>query len=212
MTATELSNPSALQRYYRLHASIYDATRWSFLFGRQKIIDLAAAECRPQKILEVGCGTGRNLEALAKQFSDAEITGIDLSSDMLAIAQKKLTSYQNRMKLIEQQYNRPLTNDIGEVIEYDLILFSYALSMFNPGWDEAIQVASDQLSKQGVIAVVDFHHSRFKPFRSWMQVNHVNMEGHLQPLLKTEFNPLVNKTMNAYQGIWNYLLFVGRKK
>ncbi len=27
-----------LERYYRFHSRIYDATRWSFLFGRDKLV------------------------------------------------------------------------------------------------------------------------------------------------------------------------------
>ncbi len=211
MSSSDVANTSALQKYYKLHASIYDATRWSFLFGRQKIIDLAAKEIDPKTILEVGCGTGRNLQALAKAFPNAEITGLDLSSDMLAIAEKKLANNPN-INVVEQKYDKPITDSAGNIKQYDLILFSYALSMFNPGWDEAIEAASDQLSHGGMVAVVDFHHSRFKFFRNWMQVNHVRMEAHLQPFLQEEFSFILNKPINAYQGIWQYLLFIGRKK
>ena len=32
------SRPHPLERYYRLHSWIYDATRWSFLFGRNELM------------------------------------------------------------------------------------------------------------------------------------------------------------------------------
>jgi S-adenosylmethionine-diacylgycerolhomoserine-N-methlytransferase len=34
---------SRMDRYYRFHAKIYDATRWSFLFGREALIRQVAA-------------------------------------------------------------------------------------------------------------------------------------------------------------------------
>ena len=43
----------------------------------------------PKKILELGCGTGTILKNMPQK---AELTGLDLSKDMLAIAQKKLPS------------------------------------------------------------------------------------------------------------------------
>jgi ubiquinone/menaquinone biosynthesis C-methylase UbiE len=51
----------SLRGYYRLHSKIYDATRWSFLFGRHRLIELVASHKTPTRILEVGCGTGTNL-------------------------------------------------------------------------------------------------------------------------------------------------------
>ncbi|MGB4876086.1 MAG: class I SAM-dependent methyltransferase, partial [Candidatus Competibacter sp.] len=75
---------AALTRYYRWHAPLYDATRWSFLFGRAALIRGIALHRRPRRILEVGCGTGANLLRLSRWFPDADITGLDLSADMLA--------------------------------------------------------------------------------------------------------------------------------
>lgn len=70
-------NPShaSLTAYYRWHARIYDLTRWAFLFGRSQLIHKAAYRVvQPARILEVGCGTGRNLVALAQRFPAARIT------------------------------------------------------------------------------------------------------------------------------------------
>lgn len=212
MSATQVANTVALKRYYRMHAQIYDATRWSFLFGRQRIIELAGRTIKPQHILEVGCGTGRNLLSLAKRFPEAQITGVDLSSDMLERANKKLKPFNDRIKLIEKKYDVPLKDIHGVNEKYDLILFSYALSMFNPGWEIAIKAAQAQLSDKGIIAVVDFQNSRFESYRNWMQVNHVKMENHLLPELEKQFSPIVNETCKAYKGIWEYLMFTGRKK
>ena len=206
-----MSNPAggtAIERYYRFHARIYDATRWSFLFGRTAILEeVARTGCRPRRILEVGCGTGKNLVNLARQFPEAEIAGLDLSSAMLERAAEKTAPLGSRMRLVQKAYNAPL----GEAVPFDLVLFSYALSMFNPGYDTAIAAAAGDLAPGGSVAVVDFHDTAVPPFARWMGINHVRMEGQLRPPLLAQFEPQVDRMRLAYAGVWRYWLFVGRK-
>lgn len=200
-------NQLALTSYYRTHAGIYDATRWSFLFGRSAILDLAACITTPQRILEIGCGTGRNLLALCRRFPKASVTGVDLSAVMLAKAQQKLSDYRDRVQLHQLAYAKPL----HETGRYDLVLCSYALSMFNPGWEQAIAAAVQDLTPGGHFALVDFHNTAAPAFRRWMQLNHVRMEGHLRPMLQQTFEPLVDRVQLAYGGLWRYHVFIGRK-
>src|SRR4051794_21503883 len=44
----------------------------------------------PRRILEIGTGTGSGAAAIVKQFPDAEVTGIDLSAEMVRRAQEKV--------------------------------------------------------------------------------------------------------------------------
>ena len=46
-------------------------------------------------MLEIGCGTGLILEALAKRRPDLAITGIDLTQAMINIAQQRLKGFSN---------------------------------------------------------------------------------------------------------------------
>ncbi|HEV8073156.1 MAG TPA: class I SAM-dependent methyltransferase [Opitutaceae bacterium] len=197
---------TAVEKYYRFHSRIYDATRWSFLFGRTAIINKFAGAA-PRRILEIGCGTGRNLAELARRFPQAQITGVDLSATMLDLARKKIAGFRPRVQLLHQAYTAPLSDPPG----YDLVLFSYALSMFNPGYDTALAAARSDLVPGGRIAVVDFHDSRFWFFERWMGVNHVRMNGQLRPILQSLFTPMTDHLCPAYAGTWRYLLFVGRK-
>lgn len=208
--ATTVSGRSAaIERYYRFHSVIYDATRWSFLFGRTRIIrEIGAAVPRPKRILEVGCGTGKNLLALAKAFPEANITGLDLSSAMLDLARKKTARFGQRVQHIQQKYDRPL----HEKPEYDVVLFSYALSMFNPGWEIALDAALKELKPDGIVAVVDFHDSQFKIFQGWMGVNHVRMEGHLRKKLLGITQPVLDRVETAYAGVWRYHLYLGKNR
>lgn len=197
-----------IEGYYRLHAGIYDATRWSFLFGRDAILRCAAAaQPAPARILEVGCGTGRNLTALARIFPRAQITGVDLSGSMLAIARRKTAAYGSRIRLLQRAYDAPVAAAQG----HQLVLCSYALSMFNPGFEAAIAAAHRDLVRGGHLAVVDFDATRFPWFARWMGFNHVRLDGQLLPRLREKFSPVTDRRRPAYGGVWDYLLFVGRK-
>ncbi|HKJ46010.1 MAG TPA: class I SAM-dependent methyltransferase [Balneolales bacterium] len=196
-----------LKQYYRLHSLFYDITRWSFLFGRKKIITHYLPDNIPaERILEVGCGTGKNLQLLQRNFRDVAITGVDLSGEMLQKAQKKIDS--NQVHLEETYYESSSFDDQS----FDLILFSYSLSMMNPGWKQAIANAYDHLNNGGLIAVVDFFESDINWFKKWMLVNHVRMDSHLLPELNKYFEPIDSTIKTAYLGVWKYLLFVGKKQ
>ena len=139
----------ALESYYRMHAGIYDLTRWSFLWGREALVRRVAACHSPTRILEVGCGTGKNLGHLGRLFPQAQLWGLDLSADMLGVAGKKLRDLAHRLNLVQASYDRP----VAEEPFFDLVVFSYALSMFNPGWEEAVEAAGQDLIPGGAMAV-----------------------------------------------------------
>lgn len=214
MSTCECNRPDKtqkLQGYYRWHAPIYDATRWSFLFGRKRIVSLAAKVLsgnNAPRILEVGCGTGRNLKDLAKTFPKAQITGVDLCAPMLEKAKQNIAAYAGRVTLQHQAYGPELLPENS----CDLVLFSYALTMFNPGFDAALDTARTHLKPGGVVAVTDFHDSRWGGFKSWMWANHVRMEGHLVPALDERFERKQLLVRGAYAGVWEYFLYLGCKR
>lgn len=201
-------NASSLRGYYRWHAKFYDATRWAFLFGRRGLITTVADQVKtPARILEIGCGTGKNLVALAEAFPGARITGLDLSSDMLDCARAKIAPFADRIELLHRPYDGPVTGEEGK---FDLIVISYALSMINPGFDEVIRLCRGDLREGGVIAVVDFHETRWTWFRKWMGVNHVRMEGQILAQLDAGYEAVVRQIGRGYGDLWRYVTFVGR--
>lgn len=209
MNENRTSQPEAMRRFYRCHAVMYDATRWSFLFGRKTLLkELPIADNVQQTLLEVGCGTGFNLRFLAKNHPNLRLIGVDVSPDMLARTSKTMSRYSKRLQLFEQPYG----DDFPKLSQTpDFALFSYALTMFNPGWEEAIERAWRDLPVGGRIAVVDFHDTRSGAFRWWMSKNHVRMERHLLPFLQSKFRTEFLEIQLAWLGLWRYFLFVGRK-
>jgi S-adenosylmethionine-diacylgycerolhomoserine-N-methlytransferase len=209
MAETSTSTPlkDRLSNYYRFQSKIYDATRWSFLFGRKSLINNLPFSAKQKiKVLEVGCGTGANLHRLANTYERATIHGIDLSADMLSLARKKTAPFGDRVHLYQGHYGQ-----IPVDYPYDLIIFSYCLTMVNPGWEDLIRVALSDLRAGGILGVVDFHHTPVRPFEKHMSGHHVRMDGHLAPHL-LELLPGGQSTVRpAYGGLWHYFQFIGQK-
>lgn len=201
---------SGMEQYYKFQSKIYDMTRWSFLFGRVEIIkDIPIERNADVRILEVGCGTGFNTKILAQTFNNAEINAYEVSDDMVRLSQKKTAAFGDRVKILHQPYG---SDPEALVSTFDAVLFSYSLTMINPQWENLIKQAYKDLKPGGYIAVVDFHDSKFNWFKKHMGNNHVRMDSHLQPLLEELFDPIVNESKTAYAGVWEYLMFVGKKK
>jgi len=58
----------------------------------QRLLENLAAELsqEPQRVLDIGCGTGQLLQHLAQQYPHASLTGLDLASNMLQLATERL--------------------------------------------------------------------------------------------------------------------------
>ncbi len=63
----------------------------------------------------------------------------------------------------------------------------------------------------GGFAVVDFHDTLVGPFRRWMGVNHVKMEGHLLPELKACFAPVLDEKHFALGGCGGICCLSGKR-
>ena len=74
-----------MDRMYAPQLRIYDATRRWYLLGRDEM--LRSIQPRPgETVLEVGCGTGRNLRWLAARSPAVRLLGVDISPVMLSAA------------------------------------------------------------------------------------------------------------------------------
>ena len=76
-----------MDRVYRRQRHFYDLTRRYYLLGRDRLIENLAPP-PDATVLEVGCGTGRNLVCAARRHPQAEFFGVDISREMLATARR----------------------------------------------------------------------------------------------------------------------------
>src|SRR5262245_40801824 len=79
-----------MTNYYSAQSSFDDATRWMFLYGRETLI--RRIDIRPgDRVLEIGCGTGKNFEAIQQRLrGSGEVIGIDCSLPMLDKARQRV--------------------------------------------------------------------------------------------------------------------------
>ena len=80
---------------YSNMASYYDVIMTSGYYDYAKIVDSLVLQDNIEKLLEIGCGTGLILEELARRKPSIQISGIDLTAPMLAIAKERLKPFKN---------------------------------------------------------------------------------------------------------------------
>ena len=66
---------AAMDRMYRHQRHVYDLTRKFYLFGRDRLIRQLAPP-RGAHVCEIGCGTARNLIALARRYPAIRLYGM----------------------------------------------------------------------------------------------------------------------------------------
>jgi len=152
-----MSDAAALMdRMYRRQRHIYDLSRKFYLLGR----DEAIARLRPapgDRVLEVGCGTGRNLVHLARAYPEARLFGLDVSREMLATAAASTARARlaSRIALTQGDAAGFDPQALFGCAHFERVMISYALSMIPP-WREALARALDVLAPGGSLHVVDF--------------------------------------------------------
>ena len=139
---------------YARQRHFYDLTRKYYLLGRDRLIarlDVPAGGT----VLEVGCGTGRNLIAVAKRFPDTQLFGLDISEAMLATARAKVAAAGFADRIILKQADA--TDFDAQALfghgDFDRVFFSYTLSMI-PDWQAAIMQGARATG--GALHLVDF--------------------------------------------------------
>jgi S-adenosylmethionine-diacylgycerolhomoserine-N-methlytransferase len=206
---TATGHGAAMDRMYRLQRHIYDLTRRYYLLGRDRMLDELKASSQ-QSILEIGCGTGRNLIGAAKRYPLCQYFGIDISNEMLKSAEKSLALAGLLSKTFLAQGDA--TNFDADVKlgrkKFDRIYFSYTLSMV-PQWHMALRHAMTLLAEDGELHIVDFGQCERwpSPFKKllfkWLDLFHVSPRSELPSVLmkladELNFNLISKKDFGGY--------------
>ena len=102
------------------------------------------------KLLDLGCGTGLELDRLFTKYPDISVTGIDMSSEMLNRLKEKYPD--KNTKLICASYFDVLFDD-----NYDVVLSTYSLHHFNEAMKILIyQKVYNSLADDGVYVEGDY--------------------------------------------------------
>ncbi|MDX3899665.1 MAG: methyltransferase domain-containing protein [Sphingobium sp.] len=141
---------------YRRQRHIYDLTRKYYLLGRDPMIrDLAPPS--GGTVLEIGCGTGRNLIAVGRAWPAARLYGVDISQAMLDTAQVAVerVGMCRRTRLMQGDACTFDPQALFGRATFDRVFISYALSMI-PDWEGALAQAARCVGPAGRLEVVDF--------------------------------------------------------
>ncbi|TKD52128.1 class I SAM-dependent methyltransferase [Sphingomonas baiyangensis] len=141
---------------YRSQRHIYDLTRRYYLLGRDRLIRRLAPP-PGGTVLEVGCGTARNLIVAARRWPETRFYGFDISDAMLETARANVAKagLSGRIVLARGDAAAFDTQALFGVAAFDRVFLSYTLSMI-PDWRGAIEAAARALAPGGVLHIVDF--------------------------------------------------------
>lgn len=174
---------------YRYQRHFYDLTRKYYLLGRDKTIrGLNVPE--GGSLLEVGCGTGRNMALAHKHFPTAKLYGLDISQEMLISARKTFATKATVPDFRVADATAFTPREFGTA-GFDRILISYALSMI-PDWERAVDAAIAALNPGGELHIVDFGQQEGLPgwfrriLKSWLAKFHVTPRADLRQVLDSQ--------------------------
>lgn len=144
-----------MERMYRPQRHIYDLTRRCYLLGRDRLI-AGLAMLPGESVLEVGCGTGRNLVRIGRRYPGARLYGLDAAAAMLETAAAKLRRAGLDAALVQGAAEELDANALfGCKRGFDHVVISYCLSMVDDP-AAAIRAAVRSLAPGGVLHIVDF--------------------------------------------------------
>lgn len=189
MSAATPGHAELMDAVYRWQRGFYDVTRKPYLLGRDRLIEgLALPD--GGSVLEIGCGTARNLVQAARRWPRASFHGFDISSVMLETARDKVASagLTDRIRLARADAASFDAEALFGRRGFDRVFVSYALSMI-PSWREAIEAGLDAVEPGGALAIVDFGDQAGLPplfkrgLRAWLRAFHVSPRDDIEAAL-----------------------------
>lgn len=177
---------------YRWQRHIYDLTRKYYLLGRDRLV--SGLDVPPGgTVLELGCGTGRNIILAARHYPDARFYGLDISAEMLETASAAIAreGLLDRVTLAQGDATAFDARALFGRNSFDRVFVSYSLSMI-PGWEKTVSAALAALSPNGSLHIVDFGQQEGLPgwfrtlLRGWLRKFHVSPRESLREVLESE--------------------------
>ena len=156
-----VGNAARMDVIYAHQRHFYDLTRKYYLLGRDRLI--ARLDANERSVLEIGCGTGRNLIAVARRYPLATLYGLDISEAMLKTARAKIAAAGLSERITVRQGDATAfdAQALFGVATFDRVFFSYTLSMI-PDWRAAI---AQGVAYSQRVSIVDF--GQFERLPRW---------------------------------------------
>lgn len=151
-----MEHAGRMDAMYRLQRHIYDVTRKPYLLGRDALIGELALPSTGT-VLEIACGTARNLLHIARRYPAALCFGVDISDQMLQTARAAIAreGTGDRVWVAQADATRLCPAELFGIAQFDRVVISYALSMI-PEWEAALRIGAGLLRPGGSLHIVDF--------------------------------------------------------
>ena len=134
---------------YRRIARFYDTVVEPFNSKLRGYVARVARPAKGMRVLEIGCGTGTNLELFADAGCD--VAGIDLSPSMMELATEKL-GVRADLRLGDAA-NMPFADNSFDLVLAFLTIHEMHPAVRKPVMDEIVRVTGDE----GKALFVDYH-------------------------------------------------------
>lgn len=213
------SDTNRMDEMYRYQRYFYDVTRKAYLLGRDHMIASLDVPVGGS-VLEVGCGTARNLIRTASSFPKATCFGFDLSEQMLITARNNVEkkSLSDRMIIAQADATKFDPVEIFGENGFDRVFVAYSLCII-PGWELALDNSFRAVKPGGSLHLVDFGEQERLPklfrsaLRAWLKQFGVfpqkDMEAELRQRLDGQYSNF--KFESIYRG-YAYHAIISRKK
>lgn len=192
MVEQSSSHAALMDGVYRYQRHVYDLTRKYYLLGRDRLIDRLDVPSGGT-VLELGCGTGRNLALAARAYPQVHFFGLDISAGMLETAAVAIgrEGLSGRIALARGDASDFDAQALFGKTGFDRVFISYALSMI-PEWERTVSAALVALKPGGSLDIVDFGGQEGLPrwfragLRAWLGKFHVAPRDSLREVLESE--------------------------
>ncbi len=201
-----------MDKVYRRQRHFYDLTRKYYLLGRDRLVRQLNAK-PGERVIEIGCGTARNLIRIAQAYPGTELFGLDASAEMLRTAHEAVARARLSDRIaLKHALAEELTPELfGSEQKFDHAIFSYSLSMI-PDWRAAIRAAGKAVRSDGFIHVVDFGDLRSlwpvasAALRAWLRLFHVAPRDELLTLLEERAHACPSCALHLLPGRYAFVL------
>jgi len=206
------NHAALMDKVYRRQRHIYDLTRKYYLLGRDRLVkDLAA---KPgETVIEIGCGTARNLIKIAEAYPGTRLFGLDASAEMLRTAGEAIdrAKLSDRIVLAHALADELTPELFGLDKPFDHAIFSYSLSMI-PDWRGALRCGARSVRAGGYVHVVDFGDLRALPsfasnaLRAWLRLFHVAPRDQLLSWLESGIQTREQCSLRVWPGRYAFVM------
>jgi tRNA (cmo5U34)-methyltransferase len=111
MSVEDIEKPEDMAAFFDARAAGYDEHMRDFIFSGTTFTQFYQAVSspiektdEPLNILDLGCGTGLEFEALFQRVPNALITGVDLSHNMLELLRERYIAQMSQITLVADSY------------------------------------------------------------------------------------------------------------